>query len=80
MTEFRCPVCARAILNRRLPSCEFCDAPLPEELLLSEVQQCAADLEVRVRDRAKIRATREREARRRAEARERGFWNPGLFP
>ena len=39
MTRFVCPHCQRAVLNRRLENCEFCDRALPAELLLTEEEK-----------------------------------------
>jgi hypothetical protein len=38
--RFKCPACGRSIFNRRNPSCEFCSASIPAELLYS-VEQLA---------------------------------------
>ena len=61
MSEQRCPACARRIINRRLPRCEFCDAPLPLEELLSANEMEAS--EERLDDKEKLNRLR-REAER----------------
>ncbi len=70
MTEDRkleCPSCSRPIFNRRLPDCEFCGAPLPEELLMKEEEQDAIHEERTTRDALQRQRDRvkEREDRRR---------------
>jgi hypothetical protein len=36
--DFKCPKCDRFIYNRRLRNCGYCNAILPEDLLLSQSQ------------------------------------------
>lgn len=38
-----CPHCNKAIYNRRRDRCEFCEKPLPKELLLSPEQRAKLD-------------------------------------
>lgn len=71
MTEYRCPSCKGRVFNRRRPTCEFCDAELPAELLIPVEEQRAIDAARSERDREKIRRTEEedraeRERRRRS--------------
>lgn len=42
----RCPACHREIYNRRRVTCEFCDAPIPEELQLSPAEIGAINVEL----------------------------------
>ena len=42
----RCPACRREIYNRRRPACEFCAAPIPEELQLSAQEIGAINVEL----------------------------------
>ena len=68
----RCPACHREIYNRRKTRCEFCDAPIPEELQLSRAEIGAinvelAEMELR-RQQDKEREEEEREKQRRSAA------------
>lgn len=37
-SQFKCPGCARAILNRKIDRCLYCGATLPAELLFTQEQ------------------------------------------
>ena len=82
MTSNRCPACDKHIINRRRPTCEFCDEPLPFEALMSPDELGAA--EERAEEQEKdARAQRAAERVAREEARRRGgpFPGPGgTFP
>ncbi len=39
----RCPACQRIVYARRLPTCEFCHAPLPASVRLSAEERAASD-------------------------------------
>jgi hypothetical protein len=50
LSRYVCPACARAVFNRRLANCEFCDTPLPAsfgykpaELALIAAQEAQSD-------------------------------------
>jgi hypothetical protein len=45
--EFKCGACGRMIFNRRLAACEFCNAPIPQELLYTEEERQRIDREVK---------------------------------
>jgi hypothetical protein len=41
--SFQCPTCARPLYNRRRKECEFCGAPIPASLQLTEAQKDRLD-------------------------------------
>jgi hypothetical protein len=45
--DFKCGACGRIIFNRRLTACEFCNAPIPQELLYTEEDRQRIDGEVK---------------------------------
>jgi hypothetical protein len=45
--DFKCGACGRIIFNRRLTACEFCNAPIPQELLYTEEERQKIDGEVK---------------------------------
>ena len=45
--DFKCGACGRIIFNRRLTACEFCNAPIPKELLYTDEERRKIDREVK---------------------------------
>lgn len=58
--RFTCPNCRRPLYNRRRPKCEFCNATVPDVLLLSPRQQADID-RMKKAERATHRTTMSRE-------------------
>ena len=65
----KCPHCLRVIFSRRSAKCEWCNEPLPEELLLTEDEKEAIDAELaemaQDRQERKAKEEEEREKQRR---------------
>ncbi|PWS56575.1 hypothetical protein DK924_07545 [Pseudoalteromonas sp. meg-B1] len=55
--KYKCPNCDKAIFNRRLSHCEFCDFELPQELLLSNAEKIKLDNEYKA---AQLNTSRQR--------------------
>jgi len=60
-----CPSCKRVLYNRRLKSCGFCGAPIPDELRFSSEEIAALDR--KIAELEKRRNRREREMAEEAE-------------
>ncbi|QDU65407.1 hypothetical protein [Engelhardtia mirabilis] len=71
---FRCPACTRGVFNRRVPTCEFCGAELPAELLLMVDEQ--QELDADAADRAAARRLLEQIRTQDRSRRKRGYFPP----
>lgn len=45
--DYKCPSCGKMVFNRRLENCEFCNAPLPKEIVYTPEERERIDREIR---------------------------------
>ena len=79
----KCPSCQRVLYNRRLKTCGFCGAPIPEDLRFTAQESMAlekkmVDLEEQRRQR-QLATDKEEEERKRREAGDSGAILSGLM-
>jgi ribosomal protein L37E len=70
--RFSCPECGRTIFNRRIGTCEFCSAVLPQELKYSAAQLATIEQDHQRNEMVRKRIAREAEELERQKVKRRG--------